>query len=112
MGSAISAEGYIHRTGVYCVNVNISIKADRRDDFLEVIRNNQKGTMDKEPLALEYTWGESAEKRNTFFFHEKYKGRSGFVAHQRTKHFKKWKEFVASDPFTKPPQVFIFESAQ
>jgi len=89
-----------------------SIKADRREDFLEVIRNNQKGTMDKEPLALEYTWGESAEKRNTFFFHEKYKGRSGFVAHQRTKHFKKWKEFVASDPFTKPPQVFIFESAQ
>ena len=45
------------------------------------------GTLTKEPLAVEYTYGEDETTRNTFHFHEKYKGRAGFEAHTKAPHF-------------------------
>eukprot|EP00466_Bigelowiella_natans_P016345 jgi/Bigna1/146517/aug1.116_g21225 len=68
-------------------------------------------TMELEPLAIEYTWGESQTEANTFHFQEKYKGKAGFEAHQQAPHFKRWEEFVQSDPFTKAPEVMLFEEA-
>mmetsp|Transcript_18237 Transcript_18237/g.27352 ORF Transcript_18237/g.27352 Transcript_18237/m.27352 type:complete len:106 (+) Transcript_18237:96-413(+) len=95
---------------VFCVNVNLYVKPGKREEFLAVIRNNQKGTA-KEPLALDYTWGESTTEANTFYFQEKYKGKEGFEAHQKAPHFAKWEEFVKTHPFTKDPEVMLFEAA-
>ncbi|GAB5359089.1 hypothetical protein AAMO2058_000514400 [Amorphochlora amoebiformis] len=96
---------------VFCVNVNLYVKPDRREEFLACIRNNKRGTEGTEALALEYTWGESMEEKNTFHFQEKYIGKEGFEAHQKAPHFAVWEKFAKSDPFTKPPEVFLFQSA-
>ena len=93
----------------FCLNVQLCIKPERRDEFIECIRNNQKGTLSSEPLALEYTWGEDTTEPNTFHFYEKYEGKAGFEAHQATDHFAAWEEFAASDPFTSPPVVKFYE---
>ena len=93
----------------FCLNVKLCIKAECRDQFIECIRNNQKGTLSTEPLALEYTWGESTEEPNTFHFYEKYEGKAGFEAHQATPHFAAWEEFAETDPFTSPPVVEFYE---
>ena len=55
----------------FCLNVKLCIKPERRAEFVECIRNNQKGTLSTEPLALEYVWGESTDQPNTFHFYEK-----------------------------------------
>ncbi|KAL1524604.1 hypothetical protein AB1Y20_019493 [Prymnesium parvum] len=95
-------------TPTFCVNVVLRVKAERRDEFLEVIRNNQLGTLRDEALALVYVWGEDVDTPNTFHFHEQYLGRAGFEAHQKTPHFARWEEFAATDPFTAPPEVTFF----
>jgi len=93
----------------FCLNVKLCIKPERREEFLTCIRSNQAGTLATEPLALEYVWGEDADVSNTFHFNEKYRGRAGFEAHQKTAHFAAWEEFASSEPFTEPPVVQLYE---
>lgn len=95
---------------VVALNVILRIKPEVREKFLEVILNNQKGTLDKElePLALEYTFGEDSSEPNTFHFHEKYLGEEGIAAHNAAPHFLVWEEFAQTNPFTSPPEVYKF----
>mmetsp|Transcript_160437 Transcript_160437/g.307985 ORF Transcript_160437/g.307985 Transcript_160437/m.307985 type:complete len:334 (-) Transcript_160437:57-1058(-) len=93
----------------FCLNVKLCIKPERRDEFIECIKNNQKGTLETEPLAIEYVWGEDTESPNTFHFYEKYAGKAGFEAHQATPHFAAWETFADSDPFTEPPRVEFYQ---
>jgi len=101
------------RRPAYCLNVELCIKPELRDEFLKVIQNNADNS-NKEPLCLQYVWGESTEVRNSFYFHEQYtgleEGREGFEAHTKTPHFAVWEDFTTKDPFTKPPVVDFFKS--
>ena len=92
----------------YCLNVNIYVKPERRDEFIENIKNNQLNTLLNEPLAIQYTWGESTSEPNTFYFHEEYESVEGFQAHTKSEHFAKWEKFANSNPFAKPPEVMFF----
>lgn len=90
------------------LNVILRIKPEVRDRFLHVIGNNQRGTLQNEPLAIEYIFGPDAEQPNTFHFHEKYKGDAGLAAHNAAPHFKEWEAFAQTNPFTAPPEVYKF----
>ena len=70
--------------GRYCLHVRLQVRAERRDEFLECIQANQRGTLTTEPLALAYLFGEDETSTNTFHFFEAYKGRAGFEAHTQT----------------------------
>ena len=94
---------------IFCVNVNLYLKPDRRDDFIRVIKANQKGTLSTEKLAVLYTWGQSTSDPNTFYFQEQYHGKEGFDAHTKSAHFAEWEKFTETSPFTKPPEVMLFE---
>ena len=94
---------------IFCVNVNLYIKPERKDEFLSVIKKNQLGTLTNEPLAIQYTWGQSVDDPNTFYFHEQYHGKEGFEAHQKSSHFAVWAEFTKTSPFSKPPVVTLWE---
>jgi len=95
----------------FCVTVNLYPKPEVREGFLKVIANNKKGTDETEPLALQYTFGESTSEPNVFHFHEQYSGeedgKEGFDAHASSPHFADWEHFVETDPFVKPPEVFF-----
>ena len=93
--------------GRYCLHVRLQVRAERRDEFLECIQANQRGTLTTEPLALAYLFGEDETSTNTFHFFEAYKGRAGFEAHTQTPHFADWEKFVATDPLSAPPQVSL-----
>lgn len=92
---------------LYCLNVRLAVKPDRRDEFLECIEANQRGTWG-EPLAVTYVFGEDEDSPNVFHFHERYQGKEGFEAHTLTDHFADWKEFEGSEPLTEPPKVEFF----
>lgn len=100
----------VHKTA-FCVTVNLYPKEEVRKEFLRVIENNKKGTDETEPLALQYSFGESTSVPNVFHFHEQYSGgddgKEGFDAHAASAHFSDWESFVGTDPFAKPPEVFF-----
>jgi quinol monooxygenase YgiN len=95
----------------FCVTVNLYPKADVREEFLKVIANNKRGTDETEPLALQYTFGESTAEPNTFHFHEQYSGsedgKEGFDAHASSPHFADWESFVDTEPFAQSPEVYF-----
>jgi (4S)-4-hydroxy-5-phosphonooxypentane-2,3-dione isomerase len=98
----------------FCLNVELCIQPERREEFLTVILNNQNGSRGDEPLCLQYDFGESLEKPNHFYFHEQYTGaqdgKEGFEAHQAAPHFAAWEDFAATNPFTKDPVVAFFRT--
>jgi len=105
---AVASSTSADADGLYCLNVKISIKPERREEFIGCIEANQKGTLTMEPLALTYLWGEDDSTPNTFHFFEQYRGREGFVAHTQTPHFADWETFVATEPFSEPPAVTFY----
>lgn len=96
----------------FCLNVNLYVKPERREEFLKTIAINSAGTLSNEPLNISYTWGESTTEKNTFHFQEQFKGEEGFLAHTNAPHFATWKAFADAEdtPFSKPPVVFFFET--
>lgn len=116
-GTTVEMDSYLldHSTSAceprkaFGVQVVLCIKPEVRDEFLKCIAANRDGSM-KEPLCYQYAYGESDTSPNRFIFHEEYAGREGFEAHQQTPHFADWEIFAATDPFTEPPVVSLFES--
>lgn len=100
----------------YCLNVELCVKPERRDEFLKVIENNARGSNNDEPLCRQYDYGESTTTPNTFYFHEQYDGkdggREGFDAHAASPHFQVWETFATTDPFTKPPIVSFYRTIE
>ena len=94
---------------LYCLNVQLDVKTERREEFLKCIRANQYGTLTTEPLAVTYIFGEDETTPNTFHFFEQYLGKEGFVAHTESPHFAAWEEFASSEPFTAPPKVSFYK---
>ena len=90
------------KTPLYCLNVQLCIKPERRDEFLATIKANQAGTLTKEPLAVTYLFGEDANEPNTFHMFEQYLGRDGFAQHAASPHYGAWAEFKATEPFSAP----------
>jgi len=93
---------------LYCLNVQLCIKAERRKEFFECIEANRAGTLDTEPLAVTYLFGEDESTPNTYHFFEQYRGVEGFEAHTQAPHFKAWEAFAATDPFTADPIVSFY----
>ena len=86
------------------VNLKCSVKPERREDFLSLVRENQKKTLETEPAALQYVVGEDIDNLNTFYIHEQFIGEEGFLAHRSTDHAADWANFKKTDPFTKEGQ--------
>lgn len=94
---------------LYCLNVVLRIKPERRTEFLECIKMNQLGTLNNEPRAVSYVYGEDDDLPNTFRFFEQYVGVAGFDEHRDTSHFANWEKFANTDPFTSDPEVRFYE---
>mmetsp|Transcript_10534 Transcript_10534/g.21342 ORF Transcript_10534/g.21342 Transcript_10534/m.21342 type:complete len:265 (-) Transcript_10534:79-873(-) len=95
-------------SALFCLNVCLRIKPERREEFLECIRANQEGTLTTEPLAVTYVYGEDELTPNTWRFFEQYVGKEGFEAHTKTAHFAAWEAFASTEPFSAPPEVRFF----
>jgi len=63
--------------GAFGVTASISVKEDKRDEFLDIIQANAEKTMRTEMGAICYDWGESSTERNTFHFQEQYLDEEG-----------------------------------
>ena len=57
---------------LYCLNVRLNIKPERREEFLAAIEANRAGTLSAEPLAVTYLFGEDDMIPNSFEFFDNY----------------------------------------
>lgn len=71
----------------FALNVKIVVKPERREEFITVIKNDQKQTLATEPDALQFVIGEDIDQQNTFYLHEQYTSTEGLDAHTKTSHF-------------------------
>ena len=84
----------------HALNAKFTIKADRRDEFLKIIKEDQEETLAKEKGSIQFVIGEDKEKENTFYLFEQYVNEEAFNKHNEMPHFQPWKAFTETDPFT------------
>ena len=83
----------------YAVNLQVQIQPQRRNDFLTLIRQNQKLTLETESDALQYVVGEDVDTPNVFYIHEQFLSAKAFDVHRGTDHAKEWAAFKDTGPF-------------
>ena len=66
--------------------VEINIKPERVDEFLEVFRANHEGAI-KEPGNLRFDVLQDPRVKTRFFIYEAYKDEAAVLAHKQTPHY-------------------------
>ena len=79
---------------MYVVVVNINVKPEVVEAFVEATRDNVTGTR-QEPDNLRFDLLHRNDDPNRFVLYEAYTSEAAFAAHQQTAHYLKWKELVA-----------------
>jgi quinol monooxygenase YgiN len=109
---AFGGDGYHATARLFCLDVRMTVRPEKRDAFLAALRADQRGAVTSEPNAVSYLFGEDATTPNVFHMFEAYSGggRGGFEEHARTEHYGKWAEFkIDEEPFSSPPGVGYYE---
>ena len=83
--------------------VQVHVKAEMREKYLEVIKHDAIHSEQDEPGCLRFDLLQDAEDPNLFFYYEVYKDEAALAAHRETPHFKEYFEQAAS--FTDQPNV-------
>ena len=83
----------------HALNAKFTIKADRRDEFLKIIKEDQEKTLSDEKGSIQFVIGEDKEKENTFYLFEQYVNEEAFKEHNEMPHFQPWGAFTKTDPF-------------
>ena len=92
---------------MYVVSVTVFVKPEFVGQFLEATYDNATNTR-KEPGNVRFDVLQAEEDPNRFLFYEAYHDKEGFLAHQRTEHYLRWKERVA-DWMAQPRQGVKFK---
>ncbi len=66
--------------------VEINIKPDKVDEFLEVFRANHEGAV-KEPGNLRFDVLQDSKVKTRFFIYEAYRDEAAVLAHKETPHY-------------------------
>ena len=83
----------------YAVNAVFTLKADRRDEFIEIIKDDQRLSLKDEEGIVRFVVGEDKDKENTFYLHEEYVNEDAFKKHMEMPHFKPWDDFTKTSPW-------------
>jgi len=95
---------------MYVVVVNVSVKPEAVPAFIDATRDNHEQTR-REPDNLRFDVLGRLDDPSRFVLYEVYVNEAGFVAHQQTEHYLKWKEAVApmmADPRAAQKCVSLF----
>ena len=77
------------------VMVNARVKPGKRDEFLQVIREDGESTTRNEPGNFGFYVVQNNEDPDRFFLFELYKDEAALEAHRATPHFRKYREATA-----------------
>ena len=101
---------------MYVIVVNVHVKTDHVDDFIEASKMNARNTH-QESGAIRFDVLQGSDVPTRFVLYEVYEDDEAFAAHQQTSHYAVWRETVAdwmAEPRTKIvcSEVFPTERAE
>ena len=79
---------------MYFVCVRMEVAPEKLDAFVDLVRFNAANSR-KEPACLKFDVLRSHDNPLLFRLHEVYKDEAGFLAHQATAHYARWKAEIA-----------------
>jgi len=79
---------------MYFVCVRLEVAPDKLEAFQELVRFNAANSRE-EAGCLRFDVLRSVDNPLLFRLHEVYKDEAGFLAHQRTPHYARWKAEIA-----------------
>ncbi len=90
---------------MYVVCVQVHVKPEHIDEFIQATRENYEGTRKYEPGNVRWDLLQSEEDPTRFFIYEVYKTKEDFPKHQETPHYQQWRAAVA--PWMAEPRVGV-----
>jgi quinol monooxygenase YgiN len=94
------------RKRMYVTLVNVHVKAQHIDEFIEATRVNHENSI-KEPGNVRFDVLQSADDPAKFVLYEAYQSKDDAVAHKDTPHYLTWRETVA-DWMAEPRQGITY----
>ncbi|MDB5681409.1 MAG: hypothetical protein JWO16_1214 [Sphingomonas bacterium] len=70
--------------------VEVNIKPDQRDRFIDIMTYDAKQSVLTEPNCLRFDLLEDADTPNKFYFYEVYRDEAAIADHSDTAHFKRF----------------------
>lgn len=70
----------------YCLNVQLRVKPEKREEFLEAVKADQKGSVTEERLCMNFLVGQDTSDENLFHIFQRFVGKAGFEAHSASDH--------------------------
>ncbi len=89
--------------------VEVNVKPERLNDFLELIKYDAEHSEGDEPGCLRFDVLQDTEVAHKFFYYEVYKDEAARAAHRETPHFKKYAE-ESVDMFSGPTNRHILKN--
>ncbi len=89
---------------MYGLIVTINIKPGFKDQFMEALMEDARGSVNNEPGCLRFDALEDSEEPNRIYLMEEYRDEAAFQAHTQQPHMTKWRDTV-KDWFAAPTQV-------
>ena len=93
---------------MYVVTVDVFVKPESIEPFLEAMRDNARGSR-LEPGCRRFDIVQAEADPNHIFLYELYDTKAAFAFHQTTEHFLRWRDAV-SDWMAKPRQAGLYNS--
>lgn len=89
---------------MFAVIVKVHIKPQHKDEFVEEMLADGRGSVANEPGCLLFNIVEDSEDPNCLHLYEVYKDAQTFEVHKETPHFVRWVEKTA-DWLAKPLEI-------
>ena len=80
---------------MYIVSVQVHVKPEFVEQFIQATRANQEGTRRTEPGNVRWDFSQAEEDPTRFLLYEVYLTKEDFPKHQQTEHFLTWRSTVA-----------------
>ncbi len=90
---------------MYGLIVTINIKPGFKDQFMEALMEDARGSVNNEPGCLRFDVLDDSEEPNRIYLMEEYRDEPAFQSHTQQAHMTKWRDTV-KDWYATPTQVF------
>lgn len=90
---------------MYALIVSVRVKPERREEFLQAIEEDGRGSREDEPGCLRFDVLQDNADPNHYFFYEVYRDEAAFKAHTEAPHFQGWSNAVKAGVLDGPSEV-------
>ncbi len=79
---------------MYALVVTIQIQPEHREEFIEAMLDDARGSVHNEPGCLRFDVLQDQNNPNQIYLYEVYRDQAAFEAHLRAPHLIRWRETV------------------